>query len=111
MTQYHAIGLLYQMRAHDRMSLVKMVQQFSSGQVKNPAAIVMLVRLAAKLADDDQQMRKPMYQLLEGWLRHKSEMVTFEAAKAICELRDVTDQEVAPAIHGEHFLLIPGDFS
>ncbi|KAI5819479.1 adaptin N terminal region-domain-containing protein [Pyronema omphalodes] len=99
MTQYHAIGLLYQMRAHDRMSLVKMVQQFSSGQVKNPAAVVMLVRLAAKLADDDQQMRKPMYQLLEGWLRHKSEMVTFEAAKAICELRDVTDQEVAPAIH------------
>jgi coatomer protein complex subunit gamma len=101
MTQYHAIGLLYQMRSHDRMSLVKMVQQFSTGQVKNPAAVLMLVRLAAKIADDDQSLRKPMYGLLEGWLRHKAEMVNFEAAKAICTMRDVTDVEVAPAIHGE----------
>lgn len=101
MTQYHAIGLLYQMRAHDRMALVKMVQQYSSGNVKNPAAVVMLVRLAAKIADEDQGLRKPMYQLLEGWLRHKAEMVNFEAAKAICDMRDVTDAEVAPAIHGE----------
>jgi coatomer protein complex subunit gamma len=101
MSQYHAIGLLYQMRSHDRMSLVKMVQQYSNGQVKNPAAVVMLVRLAAKLIEDDAGLRKPMYQLLESWLRHKAEMVNFEAAKAICELRDATDAEVAPAIHGE----------
>ena len=101
MTQYHAIGLLYQMRSHDRMALVKMVQQFSvAGQVKNPAAVMMLVRLAAKVAEDDPSLRKPMYQLLVGWLRHTSEMVDFEAAKAICELRDVTDAEVEPAIAG-----------
>ncbi|KAL7276484.1 coatomer subunit gamma [Rhizina undulata] len=99
MTQYHAIGLLYQMRSHDRMALVKMVQQYSNGQVKNPAAVVLLVRLAAKIADEDQSLRKPMYTLLEGWLRHKAEMVNFEAAKAICQLRNVTDAEVAPAIH------------
>ncbi|KAK4452855.1 putative coatomer subunit gamma-2 protein [Podospora aff. communis PSN243] len=100
MTQYHAIGLLYQMRSHDRMALVKMVQQFgAAGAVKNPAAIVMLVRLAAQLAEEDPQLRKPMVQLLDGWLRHKSEMVNFEAAKAICDLRDVTDAEVSQAVH------------
>ncbi|TAQ88562.1 hypothetical protein B7494_g3083 [Chlorociboria aeruginascens] len=100
MTQYHAIGLLYQMRMHDRMALVKMVQQFSTaGAVKSPAAIVLLVRLAAQLAEEDQQLRKPMMQLLDGWLRHKSEMVNFEAAKAICDMRDVTDAEVVQAIH------------
>ncbi|KAI9677810.1 MAG: coatomer subunit gamma [Bathelium mastoideum] len=100
MTQYHAIGLLYQMRSHDRMALVKMVQQYSAaGVVKSPAATVMLVRLAAKLAEDDQGLRKPMMQLLDGWLRHKSEMVNFEAAKAICDMRDVTDAEVVQAIH------------
>ncbi|KAL8296350.1 hypothetical protein RB597_005770 [Gaeumannomyces tritici] len=100
MTQYHAIGLLYQMRMHDRMALVKMVQQFGApGAVKNPAAIVMLVRLAAQLAEEDQQLRKPMMQLLDGWLRHKSEMVNFEAAKAICDMRDVTDAEVSQAVH------------
>ena len=100
MSQYHAIGLLYQMRAHDRMALVKMVQQFSGGQLKNPAAVVMLVRLAAKVAEDDPGLRKTMWGLLDSWLRHKAEMVNFEAAKAICEMKDVTDAEVAPAIHG-----------
>lgn len=100
MTQYHAIGLLYQMRMHDRMALVKMVQQFgAAGAVKSPAAIVMLVRLAAQLAEEDPGLRKPMMQLLDGWLRHKSEMVNFEAAKAICDIRDVTDAEVAQAVH------------
>ncbi|KAL2757756.1 hypothetical protein ACRALDRAFT_1047744 [Sodiomyces alcalophilus JCM 7366] len=100
MPQYHAIGLLYQMRSHDRMALVKMVQQFgAAGAVKNSAAIIMLVRLAAKLAEEDASLRKPMMQLLDGWLRHKSEMVNFEAAKAICDMRDVTDAEVAQAVH------------
>ncbi|KAL9619821.1 MAG: hypothetical protein Q9160_005561 [Pyrenula sp. 1 TL-2023] len=99
MTQYHAIGLLYQMRSHDRMALVKMVQQYgAAGAVKSPAALVMLVRLAAKLAEDDHSLRKPMIQMLDGWLRHKSEMVNFEAAKAICEIRDLTDSEATQAI-------------
>ncbi|KAG8420181.1 coatomer subunit gamma [Metarhizium acridum] len=88
------------MRMHDRMALVKMVQQFgSAGAVKNPAATVMLVRLAAQLAEEDASLRKPMMQLLDGWLRHKSEMVNFEAAKAICDMRDVTDSEVNQAVH------------
>ncbi|KAL9114943.1 MAG: hypothetical protein Q9227_001186 [Pyrenula ochraceoflavens] len=100
MTQYHAIGLLYQMRSHDRMALVKMVQQYgAAGAVKSPAALMMLVRLAAKLAEEDQSLRKPMMQMLDGWLRHKSEMVNFEAAKAICDMRDVTDSEASQAIH------------
>ncbi|KAL2223151.1 putative coatomer subunit gamma [Thermoascus aurantiacus ATCC 26904] len=100
MTQYHAIGLLYQMRSHDRMALVKMVQQYgAAGAVKSPAAIVLLVRLAAKLAEEDPSLRKPMMQMLDGWLRHKHEMVNFEAAKAICDMRDVTDAEAAQAVH------------
>ncbi len=100
MTQYHAIGLLYQMRSHDRMALVKMVQQLGqAGVVKSPAGTILLVRLASKLMEDDISLRKPMMQLLDGWLRHKTEMVNFEAAKAICSLRDVTDAELTQAIH------------
>lgn len=100
MTQYHAIGLLYQMRSHDRMALVKMVQQYgAAGVVKSPAALVLLVRLAAQLAEEDSGLRKPMMQMLDGWLRHKHEMVNFEAAKAICDMRDVTDAEASQAVH------------
>ncbi|KZF19275.1 coatomer subunit gamma-1 [Xylona heveae TC161] len=99
MTQYHAIGLLYQMRSHDRMALVKMVQQLGApGVVKSPVATIMLVRLAAKLAAEDPSLRNPMVQLLDGWLRHKSDMVNFEAAKAICEMTDASDAEVQHAV-------------
>merc|ERR1711939_559200 len=38
-------------------------------------------------------------QMLDTWLRHKSEMVNFEAAKAICNMPDVTDAEASQAIH------------
>ncbi|TKA31199.1 hypothetical protein B0A54_14334 [Friedmanniomyces endolithicus] len=100
MTQYHALGLLYQMRSHDRMALVKMVQQYSAaGVVKSPNARVMLVRLAAKLAHDDPSLRRPMMKLLDDWLRDKSEMVNFEAAKALTTFSDLTDAEVGQAIH------------
>lgn len=43
-------------------------------------------------------MREPLYRLLEGWLRHKSDMVNFEAARAICAMDNVTDKEVSPAL-------------
>ena len=52
-----------------------------------------------KLAEEDQTLRKPMMTMLDSWLRHKSEMVNFEAAKAICNMPDVTDAEAAQAIH------------
>lgn len=41
---------------------------------------------------------RPFYDFLESCLRHKAEMVIFEAARAICNLRDVTARELSPAI-------------
>lgn len=41
---------------------------------------------------------RPFYDFLEGCFRHKSEMVIFEAARAITELNGVTSRELTPAI-------------
>ncbi|KAE9965670.1 hypothetical protein BLS_007449 [Venturia inaequalis] len=98
--QYHALGLLYEMRKTDRMALVKMLQQYSQpGVIKSPAATMLLVRLASKLADEDQGLRTPMFKLLDGFLRHKSEMVNFEAAKAMASFPDLQPAEAVQAIH------------
>ena len=43
-------------------------------------------------------MREPLHRLFEGWLRHKSDMVNFEAARAICNMENVTEKEVSPAL-------------
>lgn len=39
-----------------------------------------------------------MVDLLEGWLRHKSDMVNFEAARAICEMKGVTAPQLTRSI-------------
>lgn len=41
---------------------------------------------------------RPFYDFLESCLRHKTDMVIFEAARAITELSDVTSRELTPAI-------------
>ncbi|KAK9455975.1 adaptin N terminal region-domain-containing protein [Dipodascopsis uninucleata] len=101
MTQYHALGLLYQLRSHDRMALIKMIQQLANAgnSLRSPAAVIMLIRFVARVIDEDRNMRKPLYTLLEGWLKHKSDMVNFEAAKTILEMRDASDTEISPAIN------------
>ncbi|PWN48580.1 Coatomer, gamma subunit, partial [Violaceomyces palustris] len=103
-TQYHALGLLYLIRQVDRMAVTKLVQQLggarggaASGQgsvLRSPYALCMLVRYAAKVAEEDPNLRQPMMELLEGWLRHKSDMVNYEAARVICEMRGITAQEL-----------------
>ncbi|WOO77903.1 putative coatomer subunit gamma [Vanrija pseudolonga] len=96
--QYHALGLLYLMREKDRMAITKLVQQLGAGKqatvVRNPMAIVMLIRFARKVMDEDPNVQKQMHEYLEGLLRHKSDMVNIEAARAICEMRSVTASEL-----------------
>jgi hypothetical protein len=45
-------------------------------------------------------VQKQMLDLLEGWLRHKSDTVNFEAARAICEMKNVNSQQLTKAIAG-----------
>jgi coatomer protein complex subunit gamma len=39
-----------------------------------------------------------MLELLEGWLRHKSDMVNYEAARAICEMKNPPTGSLTKAI-------------
>ncbi|KAJ3340229.1 Coatomer subunit gamma-2 [Entophlyctis luteolus] len=104
-TQYHALGLLYQIRQHDRMAIIKLVQGLSRGTLRSPLAYCMLVRYTAKIIEDDEGSRG-MYDLLEGWLRHRNEMVVYEAARAICNMRDVTAKELFPAVSALQLMLV-----
>ncbi|EFP77690.2 uncharacterized protein PGTG_03646 [Puccinia graminis f. sp. tritici CRL 75-36-700-3] len=96
-TQYHALGLLYAIRQQDRMAVSKLIQQLGGGKsntLRSPYALCMLIRFASKIMDEDPNLHKQMHELLEGFLRHKSDMVNYEAARAICEMRNVTSAEL-----------------
>jgi coatomer subunit gamma len=45
-----------------------------------------------------RSVQKQMFDLLEGWLRHKSDMVNYEAARAICEMKNVTANQLTRSI-------------
>lgn len=40
----------------------------------------------------------PMFDFIESCLRHKSEMVIYEAAQAIVQLKNTTAKDLAPAV-------------
>ncbi|GAB4819163.1 hypothetical protein N2152v2_006209 [Parachlorella kessleri] len=102
MVQFHAVALMHSLRATDRLAISKLVTQLTRSSVRSPMAQCLLVRYVAQVIADSQPgsggEQRPFYDFLEGCLRHKSEMVIFEAARAICNLRDVSVRELTPAV-------------
>ncbi|GIL83130.1 hypothetical protein Vretimale_11463 [Volvox reticuliferus] len=102
MVQFHAVALLHALRASDRLAISKLVTSLTKANVKSPLAQCLLVRYVAQVIQDSQPgangEQRPFYDFLESCLRHKAEVVIFEAARAICNLRDVTARELTPAI-------------
>lgn len=47
---------------------------------------------------NSQTGERPFFDYLDSCLRHKAELVIFEAARAITELSSVTSRELSPAI-------------
>lgn len=42
-----------------------------------------------------------MFDILEGFLKHKSDMVNYEAARAICEAKSVQAHELTRSVGGK----------
>ena len=117
--QYHALGLLYGIRERDRMSINKMIAGFSgkssasgmsggnsSSLLRSPLATCLLIRFACKVMEDDPVNSRDWYELLESNLRNRSEMVSYEAARAIClSLPEPTSRELYPAVNALQLML------
>ncbi|PZC71320.1 coatomer subunit gamma [Helicoverpa armigera] len=98
MVSYHALGVVAGSRKNDKLSTVKLVTRLARAPLKSPYALCLLIRLAAQLVeDDDSDAAQPYIEFIECCLRHKSEMVIYEAAHAIVNLRK-TARDLAPAV-------------
>uniref|UniRef100_A0A1D1YJH0 Coatomer subunit gamma n=1 Tax=Anthurium amnicola TaxID=1678845 RepID=A0A1D1YJH0_9ARAE len=102
LVQFHALALLHQVRQNDRLAVSKLVTSLTKGSVRSPLAQCLLIRYTSQViresSGNTQTGDRPFYDFLEACLRHKAEMVIFEAAKAITELSGVTSRELTPAI-------------
>ena len=99
MVQYHALGLLYHIRKYDRLAVTKLVSKFSKHSLKSPYAYCLLIRIASKLMEEEGAgTDSPMFDFIENCLRHKSEIVIYEAAHAIVNLKNTTAKELSSAV-------------
>ena len=117
MVQFHAICLMYQIKAADRLAISKLVQQFGTAGgrgLKSPLAVCCLIRYTAKLLHDEvrqgrggdaggsykdgSSIMRGGFLFLESCLKHRDEMIVYEAARAICHLPRVEAQDLHPAI-------------
>mmetsp|Transcript_9303 Transcript_9303/g.16001 ORF Transcript_9303/g.16001 Transcript_9303/m.16001 type:complete len:900 (+) Transcript_9303:128-2827(+) len=101
MVQYHALALMHQIKQHDRLAISKLVASMTKASLKSPLAQCLLIRYISKVIRDDvsnNNNERPHFEFLEFCLRHKNEMVIYEAARAICNLPNVTPRELTPAI-------------
>merc|ERR1719461_1625435 len=99
MVQYHALGLLYHIRKTDRLAITKLLAKLTKMSLKSPYAVILLIRIACQLIEEeDATETTPYFEFVESCLRHKSEMVIYEAANAIVNLKRTTSRELIPAI-------------
>jgi len=98
MVQYHAMGLLHQIKQHDRLAISKLVVSMTKATVRSPFAMCLLIKFTSQVMEEDPNSDRSLYSYLETCLRHKSEMVIYEAARAICNLKNVSSKELTPAI-------------
>jgi len=107
MVQYHALGLLHQIKRHDRLAVSKLVSEMTRSPVRSHYAHCLLIRFTCQVMDDedDPSERARLYEYLDSCIRHKSDIVIYEAARGICNLRNVTSKELTPAISALQLLL------
>jgi len=97
LVSYHALGLLYRIRKHDRLAVSRLAaakaSQQSSGYA-SPFETCLFIRIAASLIrETGPENSAPLVKFLQE-CKHGHSMVKFEAAKAICDLEDILPTSV-----------------
>jgi len=99
--QYHALALLHSIKRQDRLAVSKIVASLTRTPLKSPLAQCLLIRFAKKVMEEEagsEHRDRALFDFLEASLRHKSDMVIYEAATAICSLTNVTQRELSPSV-------------
>lgn len=96
--QYHALGLLYLIKQHDRMALSKLVHQIQSQSTNMMATCLNLAIYSNLLRMDSAISSHPLDLKPFLRLKGKSDMVALEAAKIICQHHGIYAADVVFAV-------------
>ncbi|CCD22758.1 coatomer subunit gamma NDAI_0A06030 [Naumovozyma dairenensis CBS 421] len=83
-TQYHALGLLYELKKNDKLALLKIAQEcFPNWVLKSSIAKVELIKVMTDLVFRDPSLFESFQNQLEQWFASRHESVQIECAKMI----------------------------
>ncbi|KAK8801120.1 hypothetical protein WA158_001891 [Blastocystis sp. Blastoise] len=110
--QYHSILLLYLIKQNDKLALNKLLNQLRTTDGYSAISICTIIRYTVQfmITNKEENMNslnsgsngnlyKDIYDYLIRCLRHPSEMVSLEAARAICLLPDASEDDLIPAVN------------
>lgn len=84
---------------HDRLAVSKLVTSMTKASIRSPYAHCLLIKYTSQVMEEDpNSIERGFYSYLESCLRNKNDMVIYEAARAICNLKNVTSRELTPAV-------------
>uniref|UniRef100_A0A6A7FYD8 Coatomer subunit gamma n=2 Tax=Hirondellea gigas TaxID=1518452 RepID=A0A6A7FYD8_9CRUS len=98
MVQYHALHLLHKIKQFDRGALAKVVTALTrKSSLKSPLARCLLIRYIMQVIGNNSSPPRVLTEYLVHSLRHKRCMVMYEAARALCSLRQLPESTIMPA--------------
>lgn len=100
MVQLHAIAVLHAVKRQDKLGVSRLIGSMMRSGLHSPLSLCMLIRYTTDLMRRDMSVldSSQAYTFLDQCTRNKSDMVRFEAAKAICNLPGIAADDIRPAI-------------
>ena len=99
MVQYHALGLLFQIKSHDRQAIIRLLREMIRNVLRSAHSRCLLIRFAGPILKElSPEDSGAFWDFLSSSLRHKSDMVTYEAARVVCNLESAPEKILGTAI-------------
>jgi coatomer subunit gamma len=87
MAQFHALALLKTVKKNDKLAVSKLVQTLMSSGMRSPLGLCLLIRYVNSMllssSDTPAATVQQSYSFIESCLQHKSDVVVYEAARAL----------------------------
>lgn len=93
MVQYHALGLRYNSCKNDRLAVSRLISNCIQQGLQSHLATCLLIRIISNFVTDNDSEETRIYRdYIKNHLNHKSEMVEYEAANALINLKLVSSE-------------------
>lgn len=98
MVEYNGLVLLYKVRKHDPLAITRIATTLAKNPPKGALAQVLLIRIIALVLKQSAGSNQPLLNFVVNSLHNRNLMVSYEAAKTMCGIQQLSATAIAPAV-------------